>query len=100
MEWLEKKLDHVTHDRCHGAAQLAGVAVRILMAVCQRSESAHSTDLVRTIRRTALSLAHARPSMAPLRTWSLVFARRFLTRVGARSSIREATRQGVLLGKE
>ena len=100
MDWLEKRIDHLTHDRRHGAAQLAGTAVRILMAVCRHSTSADATDLAGTIRRTALALAHTRASMAPIRTWSLVFAHRFVTEVGARSSLRDAKRHGVLLGTE
>jgi len=100
MDWIEKKIDGIVNDRRHGAAQLASSAIRILMAVCQRSESTDLKELALTIKQTALSLAQARPSMAPIRNWSLVFAQRFLAKTNADFSIREAKRQGVLLGKE
>ncbi|MBW2579999.1 MAG: hypothetical protein JRD00_03460 [Deltaproteobacteria bacterium] len=100
MDWIEKKIDGIVNDRRHGAAQLASSAIRILMAVCQRSESTDLKELALTIKQTALSLTQARPSMAPIRNWSLVFAQRFLEKTNAGFSIREAKRQGVLLGKE
>jgi translation initiation factor eIF-2B subunit delta len=100
MDWIEKKIEKIINDRRHGAAQLASSAIRILMAVCQRSEPTDLKELTLTIKQTALSLTQARPSMAPIRNWSLVFAHRFLEKINAGSSIREAKRQGVLLGKE
>ena len=100
MDWIEKKIEKIVNDRRHGAAQLASSAIRILMAVCQRSESTDLKELALTIKQTALSLTQARPSMAPIRNWSLVFAQRFLAKTNAGFSIREAKRQGVLIGKE
>ena len=100
MDWIEKKIEKIVNDRRRGAAQLASSAIRILMAVCQRSESTDLKELARTIKQTALSLTQARPSMAPIRNWSLVFAQRFLAKTNADFSIREAKRQGVLIGKE
>ena len=100
MDWIEKKIQGIINDRRHGAAQLASSAIRILMAVCQRSEPTDLKELSLTIKQTALSLTQARPSMAPIRNWSLVFAQRFLEKINADSSIPEAKRQGVLLGKE
>ena len=100
MDWIEKKIQGIVNDRRHGAAQLASSAIRILMAVCQRSEPADLKELTHTIKQTALSLTQAHPSMAPIRNWSLVFVQRFLGKINAGFSIREAKRQGVLLGKE
>ena len=99
MDWIEKKIDGIVNDRRHGAAQLASSAIRILMAVCQRSESTDLKELALTIKQTALSLTQARPSMAPIRNWSLVFAQRFLAQTNAGFSIRDAKRQGVLVGR-
>ena len=100
MDWIEKKIEKIVNDRRHGAAQLASSAIRVLMAVCQRSESTDLKELALTIKQTALSLTQVRPSMAPIRNWSLVFAHRFLAKTNADFSIREAKRHGVLLGKE
>ena len=100
MDWIDEKIEKIVNDRRHGAAQLASSAIRILMAVCQRSEPADLKELTLTIKQTALSLTQARPSMTPIRNWSLVFAQRFLEKINADFSIREAKRQGVLLGKE
>ena len=100
MNWIEKKIQGIVNDRRHGAAQLASSAIRILMAVCQRSEPSDLMELTLIIKKTTLSLTQARPSMAPIRNWSLVFAQRFLEKINAGLSIREAKRQGVLLGKE
>ena len=100
MDWIEKKIQEIVDDRRHGAAQLASSAIRTLMAVCQRSEPTDLKELSLTIKQTALSLTQARPSMAPIRNWSLVFAQRFLEKINTGFSIRETKRQGVLLGKE
>jgi translation initiation factor 2B subunit (eIF-2B alpha/beta/delta family) len=100
MDWIGKKIQEMVNDRRHGAAQLASSAIRILMAVCQRSEPKDLKGLTLTIKQTALSLAQARPSMAPIRNWSLVFAQRFIEKINAGFSIREAKRHGVVLGKE
>ena len=100
MDWIEKKIQGIVNDRRHGAAQLASSAIRILMAVCQRSQPTDLKELSLTIKQTALSLTRARPSMAPIRNWSIVFAQRFLEKTNAGFSIRETKRQGVLLGKE
>ena len=100
MDWIEKKIEKIVNDRRHGAAQLASSAIRILMAVCQRSEPSDPKELTLVIKKTALSLTQARPSMAPIRNWSLVFAHRFLEKISAGCSLREAKRLGVLLGKE
>jgi translation initiation factor 2B subunit (eIF-2B alpha/beta/delta family) len=100
MDWIEKKIQGIVDDRRHGAAQLASSAIRILMAVCQRSEPTDLKELTLTIKETALSLTQARPSMAPIRNWSLVFVQRFLEIINAGFAIGEAKRQGVLLGKD
>jgi translation initiation factor 2B subunit (eIF-2B alpha/beta/delta family) len=100
MHWIEKKIQGIVNDRRHGAAQLASSAIRILMAVCQRSEPTDLKELTLTIKETALSLTQARPSMAPIRNWSLVFVQRFLEKINAGIAIGEAKRQGVLLGKD
>jgi translation initiation factor 2B subunit (eIF-2B alpha/beta/delta family) len=100
MNWLEKKIQEIVNDRRHGAAQLASSAIRVLMAVCQRSEPTDLKELTHTMKQTSLSLAQTRPSMAPIRNWSLVFAQRFMEKINADISIHEAKRQGVLLGEE
>ena len=100
MDWIEKKIQGIVNDRRRGAAQLASSAIRILMAVCQRSKPTDLEEFTLTIKQTALSLTQARPSMAPIRNWSLVFAQRFLEQINAGISIREAKKQGVLIGKE
>ena len=100
MDWIEKKIQGIVNDRRRGAAQLASSAIRILMAVCQRSEPTDLEELSLTIKQTALSLSQARPSMAPIRNWSLVFAQRFLEQINAGISTQEAKQQGVRLGKE
>jgi translation initiation factor 2B subunit (eIF-2B alpha/beta/delta family) len=100
MNWLEKKIQEIVTDRRHGAAQLASSAIRVLMAVCQRSEPTDLKELTHTMKQTSLSLAQTRPSMAPIRNWSLVFAQRFMEKINADISIHEAKRQGVLLGEE
>jgi translation initiation factor eIF-2B subunit delta len=100
MDWIEKKIQGIVNDRRHGATQLASSAIRILMAVCQRRESTDLKGLALAIKQTALSLTRARPSMAPIRNWSLVFAHRFLEKTNTGLSIPEAKRQGLLLGEE
>jgi translation initiation factor 2B subunit (eIF-2B alpha/beta/delta family) len=100
MDWVEKKIEGIVNDRRHGAAQLASTAIRILMAVCRRSESVNLEKLTYKVKQTALSLARARPSMAPIRNWSQVFAHRFLQHAATGSSIHKTKRHGVLLGEE
>ena len=70
-------LDLAASDRRRGAAQLAGTAIRILMAVCKRSRAKDLERLNLEVEQTAFSLAESRPSMAPVRNWSLIFAHRF-----------------------
>ncbi len=100
MDWIQKKIDAVRNDRRRGAAQLASTAIRILMAACRHSESVEVEKLTSEVKQTALSLAQARPSMAPIRNWSLVFAHRFQQQTPPDISIRDAKRRGVLVGEE
>jgi len=100
MDWLVKKIDAVRNDRRRGAAQLGTAAVKILMAVCKRSESADLAELKQDVRQTALSLSEARPSMAPIRNWSLIFSHRFQQKAKAGISIRTAKQLGALVGEE
>lgn len=100
MDWIEKKIDAIARDHRHGAAQLASSAIRILVAVCKRSKSKDLEQLKFRVRQTALSLAKVRPSMAPIRNWSLVFAYRFQEKTQEGVSNQEAKRQGILLGEE
>jgi len=100
MDWIEKKIDAIARDRSHGAAQLASSAIRILASVCKRSRGKDSGQLASAVRQTALSLAKVRPSMAPIRNWSLVFFHRFHEKINDRTSLSEAQQQGVLLGEE
>lgn len=100
MDWIEKKIDAIARDRRHGAAQLASSAIRILITVCKRSKEKDLGRLTSAVRQTALSLAKVRPSMAPIRNWSLVFAHRFKEKTTDGISLMEAKRQGVLLGEE
>jgi translation initiation factor 2B subunit (eIF-2B alpha/beta/delta family) len=100
MDWLEKKIQGIVSDRQHGAAQLASAAVKILMTACKRSKSADLAELKLEVKQVALSLSQARPSMAPIGNWSLIFAHRFQLQAEAGISIRAAKRTGVLLGEE
>ena len=100
MDWLEKKIDSVRNDRRRGAAQLATAAVQILMMVCRRSDSEDLAKLKFNVKQTALSLSMARPSMAPIRNLSLVFAHRFEQKAKTGVSAREAKRLGVIVGEE
>ncbi len=100
MDWLDRKIDGVRNDRRHGAAQLASAAIRILMAACKRSESTDLERLTVEIRQTAFLLAKSRPSMAPIRNWSHVFAHRFNQQAARGFSIHDVKRQGILLAEE
>jgi len=100
MDWIEKKIDALARDRSHGAAQLATSAIKILIGVCKRCTGKNVGQLASTVRHTALSLAKVRPSMAPIRNWSLVFAYRFREKIQDHTSFLEAQHQGVLLGEE
>lgn len=100
MDWIEKKIEGIVNDRSRGAAQLATAAVKILMTVCKRSESADLAELKLDVRQTALSLSKARPSMAPIRNWSLIFAYRFQEKAKAGISVSTAKQLGGLVGEE
>jgi ribose 1,5-bisphosphate isomerase len=100
MDWIEKKIDALAKDRSHGAAQLATSAIKILRDVCKRSSGIDVGQLVTSVRQTAQSLAKVRPSMAPIRNWSLVFCHRFQEKIDDRSSFSEAQQRGILLGEE
>ena len=100
MAWVEKKIEAIVKDRRHGAAQLASTAIRILMAVCKRSKSMDRESLILELKQTAFSLANSRPSMAPIRNWSLIFVHRLRQRAVRGVSIQDAKRQGILLGEE
>lgn len=100
MDWIEKKIDAIARDRSHGAAQLASSAIRLLISVCKRSKDEDLGRLCSKVRDTALSLVEVRPSMAPIRNWSLVFAHRFQEKTNDSISLLEAKRQGVLVGEE
>jgi translation initiation factor 2B subunit (eIF-2B alpha/beta/delta family) len=100
MDWIEKKINAIAKDRSHGATQLAGFAIRILMNVCKRSKEKDPTELTTAVRQTALSLAKVRPSMAPIRNWSLIFFQRFQEKTRNRTSFSEAQQRGIILGEE
>lgn len=100
MDWIEQKIDAIARDQSHGAAQLASSAIRILIAVCKRSRGKDLGQFTSTVRQTVQSLAKIRPSMAPIRNWSLVFAYRFQEKINAGASLPEAKREGILLGEE
>jgi translation initiation factor 2B subunit (eIF-2B alpha/beta/delta family) len=100
MDWIEKKIDAIARDQSHGAAQLASSAIRILIAVCKRSRENNLGQFTSTVRQTIQSLAKIRPSMAPIRNWSLVFAHRFQEKLNGGASLPEAKREGIILGKE
>ena len=100
MDWIEKKIDEIRNDRSHGAAQLGASAVHILASVCKHSKAENLEQLESEVKHTALSLAEARPSMAPIRNWSLVFARRFKEKIEEGSTHHEARKQGMVLGDE
>ena len=100
MNWVEKKIDAMARDRSHGAAQLASSAIKILVSVCKRCSGKDLGQLASAVRQTALSLAKVRPSMAPIRNWSLVFSHRFHEKINDTTSLSEGQQQGVLLGEE
>jgi len=100
MDWIEKKIDALARDRSHGANQLASSAIKVLINVCKRSKEKDPSKLASAVRQTALSLAKVRPSMAPMRNWSLVFSHRFQEKIRDRSTFSEVQQQGVILGKE
>ena len=100
MDWIDKKIDALARDRSHGASQLASSAIKILINLCTRSKEKDPAGLASAVRQTALSLAKVRPSMAPIRNWSLVFSHRFQEKIRDRSSFSEVQQQGVILGKE
>ena len=100
MDYIEKKIQGIVNDRRRGAAQLATAAVQILMTVCKRSDSEDLAKLKFNVKQTALSLSMARPSMAPIRNWSLVFAHRFEKKAKIGISPRKARQLGVLVGEE
>ena len=100
MDWIEKKIDALARDRSHGASQLASSAIKVLINVCKRSKEKDPSELASAVRQTALSLAKVRPSMAPIRNWSLVFSQRFHEKINDTTSFSEAQQQGILLGEE
>jgi translation initiation factor 2B subunit (eIF-2B alpha/beta/delta family) len=100
MDWIDKEIDAIARDRSHGASQLARSAIEILINLCKRSKEKDPSALASAVRQTALSLAKVRPSMAPIRNWSLVFSHRFQEKIRDRRSFSEVQQQGVILGKE
>jgi translation initiation factor 2B subunit (eIF-2B alpha/beta/delta family) len=100
MDWIEAKIKAIVSDRRHGAAQLAGSAIRVLMYGCRRSAARDPESLVLDIKKIALRLASARPSMASIQNWCLVFAHRLQELASNEWPLGELRRQGVLLGEE
>jgi len=100
MDWIESKIEAIARDRRHGAAQLAGSAVDVLVTLCRRGRAFSPQDLARQVITAALRVARLRPSMAPIHNWSLLFARRFSDLTRSVSSLEDLRRQGVHLGEE
>jgi len=100
MDWIDREINALATDLSHGASQLASSAIKILINLCTRSKEKDPAGLASAVRQTALSLAKVRPSMAPIRNWSLVFSHRFQEKIRDRSSFSEVQQQGVILGKE
>jgi translation initiation factor eIF-2B subunit delta len=100
MDWIEEKIEEIKNDQSHGAAQLGKSAVQLLASVCKHSTSEEPQQLESEVKQTALSLAEARPSMAPIGNWSLVFAHRFTEKIKESLAHHEARKQGMLLGDE
>jgi translation initiation factor 2B subunit (eIF-2B alpha/beta/delta family) len=100
MDQIEAKIQLVITDRRHGAAQLASMAVRVLMDVCRGSQAIDVQSLSLQLKGTAAKLANARPSMASIRNWCSVFARRFEQIAALGTPLEEARRRGLLLGEE
>ena len=100
MDWIESKIEVIARDRRHGAAQLAGRAIEVLVALCRRGRASTPHDLARQVITAGLRLARLRPSMAPIHNWSLLFARQFNDLTRSVSSLQELRRQGVHLGEE
>ena len=70
------------------------------MQVCRRSTSIDPEGLLLEVKQTAFFLAKSRPSMAPIRNWSLTFAHRFKQQADPGVSIHNAKRLGILIGEE
>lgn len=87
-------------DRRHGAAQLAAKAVGLLAEVCRKGEAAGPQEFAGLIRDTAMRLAAARPSMAPVKNWSLAFARGFQELAESGAPLTELRRYGLDLGED
>lgn len=100
MDWIESKIEAIARDRRHGAAQLAGKAVGMLVTLCRRGPASTPQDLAGQVITAALRVARIRPSMAPIHNWSLLFARRFGDLSRNVSSLEDLRRQGAHLGEE
>ncbi|HVO83790.1 MAG TPA: hypothetical protein VMU60_05130 [Syntrophobacteria bacterium] len=100
MDWIEAKIEAIARDRRHGAAQLAGRAVELLVALCRRGRASTPQDLARQVITAALRVARIRPSMAPVHNWPLLFARRFSDLARSASSLEDLRHRGVHLGEE
>jgi len=100
MEWIESKIEAIARDRRHGAAQLAGRAVEVLVTLCRRGRASTPQELTRLVITAALRIARIRPSMAPVYNWSLLFARRFSELTRRAASLEDLRRRGVHLGEE
>jgi len=100
MDWIDSKIEAIARDRRHGAAQLAGRAVEVLVTLCRRSGAATPHGLAHQVITAALRVAGIRPSMAPIHNWSLLFARRFSDLTRSVSSLEELRLRAVHLGEE
>ncbi len=100
MNWLEKKIEGIANDRRHGATQLASTAIRILMQLCSRSTAIDLERLLLEVKQAAFLLGNSRPSMAPLRNWSLAFAHSLEQHTDPGVSVHDAKHLGVRLGEQ
>jgi translation initiation factor 2B subunit (eIF-2B alpha/beta/delta family) len=100
MDWIESRIAAIARDRRHGAAQLAGRSVDVLVILCRRARASTPQDLAQQVITAAARVARTRPSMAPIQNWSLLFADRFRDLMRRVSSLEELRRQGVHLGEE
>jgi translation initiation factor eIF-2B subunit delta len=100
MDWIETGIEQIVRDRRHGAAQLASRAIRLLMAVCHRSQAKDLGEFTLEFKRTSLALARARPSMAPIRNWCLVFTDLLSKQIAKTRDVQETKRQGFSIGQE
>ena len=73
MDDFAKHLEAIVLDQEHGAAQLAGVAIRALAEFCQSLKVDHAQFFLTETKKAVIQVSRCRPSMAPIINWSSEF---------------------------